>query len=83
MARDSFYVGCFKTGRIIFAAIGAFEAVYFFEGLFVKFGEGFQHGVFICTLKVMAVKFLSLARFLFPFVMKILHAGSKVRKRET
>ena len=83
MFGNSFNIFLVEQGSGSFTTIGAFEAVDFFEGLFVKFGEGFQHGVFICTLKVLAVKFLSLARFLFPVVKKILHAGAKVRKRET
>ena len=64
--RNSFYIRGLKTWGIIFAAIGALEAVYLWKGFVVELLQLAKHFVLICPVQVLLIKLLAFTGLFFP-----------------
>ena len=65
---DPFDVGCLETGRVIFTAIGAGEAVHLFSGFFVKFLLVLKNKILVCLFQETGIFFLPVLRLFLPIV---------------
>ena len=66
MFGDPFQVRGFKTGRIIFATGGTFEAIDLTKSFLMQPGQLFQHFILIRPLQELLVFFLVICRFFLP-----------------